>query len=133
MSKKKLIFVFAILSVVVLTALLLKIKQQNGERRPYITLVGPIEMADGIGRQTAELANLLLEDFKVGIIASHINKTDIPVSVSKILNKKSKNKLVKLGKIVIFEDSLWSPGVDIASVFEKISKDNEIRIAYSML
>ena len=133
MSKKQLISIFAILSVVVLTVAVVSIKQQRGEKRPYITLVGPIEMADGIGRQTAELANLLLEDFKVGIIASHINKTDVPASVSKILNKKNKNKLTKLGKIVIFEDQLWSPGVDIAAVLEKISKDNEIRIAYSML
>lgn len=133
-SKKKLFSVVVIFSVIAsLTVFLLEIKQKKKSERPYITIVGPIEMADGIGRQTAELANMFLEDFKVNIISSHVIKTDVPKPVINLLKNVSKNRTAKLGKIVIWEESLWSPGADIGSVFEKISKDNEIRIAYSML
>lgn len=105
------------------------IKKKQKSERPYVTIVGPIEMADGIGRQAAELAAVLMTDFKVNIIANHVNGIDVPRSVKDLL----KNTNRKLGKVVICEESLWAPGVDIGRVFEKIDKENEIRIAYSML
>ncbi len=104
-------------------------KWKDRNEVPYITIVGPIEMADGIGRQSAELAELFLKDFKTNIIARHYNRSDVPVAVKTMMSKKNKQQ----GKILIFEESLWAPGEDIARVLGTVDSKNQIRIAYSML
>lgn len=93
-------------------------------------------MADGIGRQTAELASVLLEDFKVNIISNHFVDVDIPHKIKKLLRqdqRDAENETRKLGRVVILEESLWAPGGDLARVLHTISRDDQIRIAYSML
>lgn len=96
---------------------------------PDVTIVGPIKMADGIGRQTAELANSLKEDFEVQIVADYIDRTDLPRSVERLLGK----PYTEFGRVVVFEESLWYPGAPIERFFGNITQNNQIRIAYSML
>jgi glycosyltransferase involved in cell wall biosynthesis len=96
---------------------------------PYVTLVGPIEMADGIGRQAAELGSILMKDFKVNILAHHYDKEDVSSSIRKLMWKRNK----RLGKIVIFEQSLWDPAGKPSKALSKVQHEGQIRIAYSML
>ncbi len=100
-------------------------------KRPYITLTGPIEMADGIGKQVVELAEALLdENFKINILPHHVNKVDVPARILNLLRQK--NNL--LGKIIITEESLWDHGTELAPrKLPTVTKPDQIRIAYSML
>lgn len=101
------------------------------QKRPYITLTGPIEMADGIGKQVVELAETLLdENFSINILAHHVNKVDVPSRILSLLRLKNK----QLGKIVIAEESLWDHGTELAPrKLPTTTQPDQIRIAYSML
>ncbi len=124
---------FLICFLVCLTAIIwggVRVKKwKDRMKKPYISLVGPIEMADGIGRQVAELANMFLDDFDTNIVTKHYNRMDVPQKVKTMMSKKNK----QLGKIVIFEESLWAPGEDISRFLDSVENENQIRIAYSML
>ena len=106
-----------------------KVNKHTTVRQPDVTLIGPIDMADGIGRQTAELANVIKDAYKIQIIANHISEMDLPGNIRKILKK----KFHLFGRVVIFEESLWSPGSRIDRILETTTQENQIRIAYSML
>lgn len=101
------------------------------QKRPYITITGPIEMADGIGKQVVELAETFLdENFKINILAHHVNKVDVPSRILNLLRQKNKT----LGKIVITEESLWDHGTELAPRrLPTTTQPDQIRIAYSML
>lgn len=86
-------------------------------------------MADGIGRQTAELAKALSEKYRVQIKGKILSNNDLPSKIKKLCKKKYK----KQGKIVILEDCLWFPGDEIGRHFKTARNDEEIRFAYSML
>ncbi len=103
--------------------------RQNPSERPDVTIVGHIIMADGIGRQTAELADVLLDDFKVKIIANHFVKDDVPNRVRRLLREPRG----QLGKVVIWEESLWAPGTKLSRILKTTTGEDQIRIAYSML
>ena len=136
-SRKKLYFLLVVLAVGGLVAC----KFQEGVSRvihltlpffsktPYVTIVGPVEMADGIARQTAELAEVLVKDFDVNIYARHVVRKDLSRTVRKLVDKRDR----RLGKVVIFEESLWDRGLDIGRILETVSHDGQLRIAYSML
>jgi glycosyltransferase involved in cell wall biosynthesis len=102
--------------------------------RPYLTVIGPIKMADGIGRQSVELMDVLFEAVSINCIPiSKPNFKDVPERVKNLIEKGSK----RLGKVVIYEASLPSPGADF---FKRLNKrlrgpknEQQIRIAYSML
>ncbi|MBI3901249.1 MAG: glycosyltransferase family 4 protein, partial [Chlamydiia bacterium] len=106
---------------------------------PYITLTGPIKMADGIGRQLVELAEVLIDDFDLTIRSHHIEKEDVPRKIRRLLREQYKkytlrSKKIPLGKVVISEETLWVPGEDIKPRhFKTTTQDDQIRIAYSML
>jgi glycosyltransferase involved in cell wall biosynthesis len=99
-------------------------------QRPDVTIIGHIKMADGIGRQTVELANVLLDDFKVDIIAGLFIKEDVPDRIRRLLRGKEQ---CQLGKVVILEESLWCPGTKLSRVLKTVKTKDQIRIAYSML
>lgn len=98
-------------------------------KAPDVSIIGHIVMADGIGRQTAELAASIKDTFKVQIIANHKDLTDVSDDIKKILNK----RYTQMGKVIICEESLWEPGLEIDKFFPTVTKDHQIRIAYSML
>ena len=95
-----------------------------------VTLMGPIEMADGIGRQLVELASILQDDFSLQILPNHIAKEGVPPQIFKHVDLKTQTAK---GKIVITENSLWDPGESPSKPFRTITNDHQIRIAYSML
>jgi len=107
-------------------------KKHREKPDPHVTIMGPVVMADGIGRQTAELAKMLAHDYKVRIVSNSIVLDDVPREVKKILNTEYKG----LGKVVIVEESLWAPdgrAERIDRMFDTVAQDDQIRFAYSMI
>lgn len=94
-----------------------------------VAIWGPIVMADGIGRQTVELAEALRKKHKVQILSNHVEKTDIPLETRKIL----KTKYKKPPKVIIVEESLWGPGDPLNRFFSETDSKDQIRFAYTML
>ncbi len=97
--------------------------------RPDVLIQGPIVMADGIGRQTVELAQVLAKKYRVQIRSKHVNKTDLPSSITSML----KTKYTQPARIAIVEESLWSPGDKLDRFFPTTDGKDQIRYAYSML
>jgi len=136
MKSKKIIFSMAIiLSLCALAPFGKKIgakalKKLAVERRSAdISVVGPIVMADGIGRQTVELAQVLAKKFLVQIRAEHVDKTDLPKNIRPML----KQQFAQPAKVVIVEESLWAPGAAADRFFSTVDGKDQIRFAYSML
>lgn len=96
---------------------------------PDVTVAGFIQMADGMGRQSVEIINVLKDYFDV-----HFAKTrdfnilsDVPKHILKIIKDRKRPS----GKVIIFEDTLSEPEKCLKDVFNKPRK-NQIRLAYSM-
>ena len=95
---------------------------------PDVTVAGFIQMADGLGRQSVELIDSLKEKFDV-----HFQKTrptnwqDTPPYLRSLIQDQSR----PLGKVVIFEEALSSPGPLVSKIFNK-KKPNQVWLAYSM-
>ena len=98
-------------------------------QKPDVLIQGPIIMADGIGRQTVELAQVLSKKYRVQVKSKYVNKIDLPSSVYKMLKVKYK----KPARIAIVEESLWSPGDTLDRFFPNTDAKDQIRYAYSML
>ncbi|MGL4347915.1 MAG: glycosyltransferase [Chlamydiales bacterium] len=97
--------------------------------QPYITVVGSVCMADGIGRQSVELLSELQKKVTVDFIPT--TKTylkDIPRDLKKILRNRHK----KLGRIILFEDCIWVPGRSHYQILKDINRKEHICLAYSM-
>jgi glycosyltransferase involved in cell wall biosynthesis len=129
--KRKIIYLFLFVSLISCYPLARYVKKKcNGKYdRADIAIRGPILMADGIGRHTAELAQVLNKKFQVQIISNHIVKTDVPQGILDILKRKYK----KPAPIVIVEESLWAPGNQLHHLFDKVNNKDQIRFAYTML
>jgi glycosyltransferase involved in cell wall biosynthesis len=127
MGKKKLFIVCCLLSLALAYPLSMKLRLFL--IRPDVAIVGPIVMADGIGRQTVELAMALKNNFNVQITSKHVEKTDLPPDITKILRKKFK----KPARVVIVEESLWDPGTKLIKSFSEVDSCDQIRYAYTML
>ena len=120
-------FLFALLGIFLLAAG--GIYYKNNYSRPYLTVVGFVRMADGLGRQTAELIDAFKDEMSVGFIPTHRNRyQDVPKGILKII----KNKKRPLGKVILMEDTLWYPGHDPKKKLQGGVQEDQIRIAYSM-
>lgn len=99
--------------------------------RPHLTVIGFVNMADGLGRQSAELIDTLKDDMTVNFVPTQKTKSrDLPEKIYKIVKKKNKT----LGKVIIFEDMLWHPGHNsYLKTLKTPRRDDQIRIAYSMI
>lgn len=97
--------------------------------RPDLTVMGYINMADGLGRQGPELIEAFKKDLNVDFkYTRKIKHATVPKNLRKIVEKDQ----AKWGKVLIFEDILWGPWD--GSVINKLHgcpKDT-IKIAYSM-
>lgn len=99
-------------------------------RPPYLSVVGFIEMSDGLGRQSLELIQALKDDVEVGFKPTRKScSKDIPEEIQHFLNSAKKN----LGKIVIYEDVLYTISHTYFTKKFKGAPKNQIRFAYSML
>lgn len=135
---KKKIKLLVILSVVIAlfaTAPLLKKIGRKGFNyvcaficNPDVSIYGPILMADGIGRQTVELAQVLRKQHRVHIQSRYVKNLDLPPSIRNILQIKYK----KTAPIAIVEECLWYPGQKLDQFFSTTDAPDQIRYAYSM-
>lgn len=95
---------------------------------PDASIVGYVSMKDGIGRQSAELIDVLKDTFDIHFRNTRdVNFEEVPPSIHHIL----KHRKRPFGKVVIFEDTLSIKD----ELFERLPlKDlkNHIMIAYSM-
>lgn len=97
--------------------------------RDYLTVIGYVQVADGLGRQTVELIDALKDDVSINFIPTQ--KTvlrDVPAGVRSIISKET----TKLGKVVIFEDAVWRPGYNAYKKLKTPKSRDQIRIAYSV-
>src|SRR3989338_10046356 len=102
MSKKKLILLI-LLGLMALGGGVLFLRKSYIKKPSYISIIGPVHMTDGIGKQTAELADLLSQEFSVDIISDNVNLVGVPSRILKLLTHKNK----RLGTVVIYEDCVW--------------------------
>lgn len=99
---------------------------------PYLTVFGPVQMADGIGRQAAELMAALKDEMTIGFVSTQeVIYRDVPKEVLPLLKNKQRYG-GKKGKVAIFEDCLWVPQHPAWKKFVKKTSPDQIRIAYSM-
>ncbi|MCH9631582.1 MAG: hypothetical protein S4CHLAM37_16060 [Chlamydiia bacterium] len=95
-----------------------------------MTVLGFIDMSDGLGRQSLELIQALKDDVDVGFKPTRKSKlADVPDSVASYLETANK----KLGKIVIYEDVLYPISHTYFTKKFKDCPDSQIRFAYTML
>ena len=97
-------------------------------KNPYLTVIGPIKMADGIARQTPELVEAFYKELNINIKSDYVVQDDLSLVVKSILKKP-----VNVGKVVLYEDLIWAPDNDSRRHLPLQRKDRELRIAYSML
>lgn len=102
--------------------------------RPYLTVIGPVLMEDGIGRQSVELIEALYDEVDIGFIPTHNPcLQDVPARIVPLINSPNK----KLGRVVIFEEPLPNPNHKMAKRLNKHLRgpktQDQIRIAYTML
>ena len=101
----------------------------KSSKPPYLTVVGRVKMADGIGRQSVEVIDALRMDIPISFVPTVPPELqDVPKPVREIITKKSK----RYGKVVLFEDVLWMPNHPFYKKMPKNLLDDTIRIAYSM-
>ncbi len=97
--------------------------------QPDLTVMGYVNLADGLGRQGPELVEAFKKEMKVNFQQTRkIKGTKIPKKLKKHVEKDTKN----WGKVLVFEDILWGPWDGFTtSKLSNCPKDT-IKIAYSM-
>lgn len=97
--------------------------------KPYLTVIGLVNMADGIGRHSVELIDSLKDEVSIGFIhtAKPCYKT-----VSSPVKRIMKNQYRPIGKVVIFEECIWTPEREHYQLLRTPKNKDQIRIAYTM-
>lgn len=97
---------------------------------PDLTVMGYLNARDGLGKQTLDLIESFREEMRVHFVPTRKGKMwDVDPKLSKYIRKSSRNK--KLGKVILFEDMIWSPHNSAEQMLQNIEGD-PIKIAYSM-
>jgi len=130
MKSKVLKYILPSIVLIFLCATALYSYKKNQSKRPYLTVMGYIDAADGLGRQSIELINALKDEVSIGFIPTEniIKLKSVPKDVCKIIKQKNK----RIGKVVVFETCVWAP---CGNFYEKLmtpAREDQIRIAYSM-
>lgn len=124
-SVKKKIYLVTAFVLLCITGYLVYPAAERYFVRPYLTVVGGIKMADGLGRQSVELIDQFKDEFAVSLVSTYVDDwRDVPEKVRKIAEKKYQN----LGSIIICQEPL---GHSYKKLKSKVQPD-QIRIAYSM-
>ncbi len=98
-------------------------------KKPDLSVIGVVKMSDGIGRQGVEVVDALRN--KLDISFYHTLKPcydDISKKVKKVLKRKKKY----MGKVILFEDSIWTPESENYKILKEKKNNKQIRFAYSM-
>jgi len=110
-------------------------------KQPHLTVIGPLRMADGIGRQAGELIEALKDEVDIHFIpCGGYSLEGVPISIHSIVTYTKHPKFLgyfkaltpPLGKVVIFEDVLDLKGHKVSKKIKTLKNKHEIRIAYSM-
>lgn len=97
--------------------------------QPYLTVIGPVNMADGIGRHSVELIDTLKNEVSIGFVhTARPCYKSVPAPVKRII----KNQYRPLGKVIIFEDCIWTPEKEHYQLLRTPKNDDQIRLAYTM-
>ncbi len=128
--KKKLLFIASFLTCVTIFGLISLRYYHKHIYRPHLTIMGFINMHDGIGRQSAEILGALKDDVSVSFYPTKKSiMRDIPLNIQSILNKETH----QLGKIVIYEDIIYPFSHTFFQKHFNLNKKDQIRFAYSMV
>ncbi len=110
-------------------ALAINCSSPRSQKRPDLTVIGYVNRADGLGRQSVELIDALKGDLSIEFIATKKSRfADVPSDVIKIIEKSRG----AFGKVVLFEDLLWTPCSEEYKALKGPKRSDQIRIAYSM-
>jgi len=102
---------------------------------PFLTVVGFVKMADGLGRQCPDMIEALHEDFSIGFMPLRDNDmTDVPESIRTIVEKPNPS----FGKVIFLNDTPWKPSkknrpYGALRVLATRANKDELRICYTML
>lgn len=97
--------------------------------QPELTVIGFVEMWDGIGRQSAEIIEALANDCSIRFWETRKGSSkDLPKAVAKIV----KRKKARLGKVAIYEDIFYPSSSEYFSRKFNDSCKDSIKIAYTM-
>ena len=103
------------------------------QKTPFLSVVGFVKMADGLGRQCPDLIEVLKDEFSIGFIPLAKSRfEDVQASILPIIKHPNK----KLGKVVFFNDNPWRAGkrsLGALEVFKNTKHGEQIRICYTML
>lgn len=121
--------VYALTSVLIVGLAIAGFISMKTFTRPDLTVMGYINMKDGLGRQGPELIEAFKKKLNVAFkYTRKIKNVKVPKEINKIVNKKS----TKWGKVLIFEDILWGPWDGSAVDKLRNCPKDTIKIAYSM-
>ncbi|MCH9631580.1 MAG: hypothetical protein S4CHLAM37_16040 [Chlamydiia bacterium] len=97
--------------------------------KPYLTVIGVVNMADGLGRQSVEVMETLKDKVSIGFVStSYPCFKDVPKSIRRTI----KNKWKPLGKCILFEESVWTPEKNHFEHLKTKKNDHQVRLAYTM-
>lgn len=105
------------------------------EKPPFLTVVGFVKMADGLGRQCPDMIDALHQDFKIGFYPlAKSNFRDVPKKIRPILRHPNK----KLGKVVFLNDMPYRPSNNdkpygALRFLDSKRNEDQLRICYTML
>lgn len=92
---------------------------------PYLTVIGSVDMCDGLGRQSAELIETMKDEVRTNFVTTYIGSW---MDVTQPIKKLAKKKDTRLGKVIVAQEPLER----ITPILKTPIKPNQIRIAYSM-
>ena len=96
---------------------------------PYLTVVGFCDMSDGLGRQSVEIMDTMKDEINVGFRATRkSNYLDVPLAIQKIMKKRRSH----FGKVVIYQDILYTTTHTFLQKRFDLNRQDQIRVAYSM-
>jgi glycosyltransferase involved in cell wall biosynthesis len=94
-----------------------------------ITIVGPVQIADGLGKNTVEFLDLLATKYRVNCYSTHKVSAELPKHLNKLFIKKSKD----VANILLYTQPMWQLSKkDVSFLKFCRSKKDSIMIAYSM-
>lgn len=98
--------------------------------QPDLTVIGPVTLSDGLGRQPVECVEALLDDVSIGFLAT---ATPSFKGVSKAAKQIIKRRNRPLGHVVLFFDCVWTPENENYKKLQTKKHPDQIRFAYSMV
>lgn len=124
-SKKIIILTSCLLAI----AIALTISYSVFFSRPYLTIIGVVNMSDGLGRQSVELIDTLRSEMSIGFVqTARPCYKSVPAPVKRII----KNQYRPLGKVIVFEECVWTPEKEHYKILRTPKNDDQIRFAYTM-